>query len=138
MATPSFKSGKLAGITVGGTPLPLVQYEITPQTDTAEFINSMSGTDPILDATFTRYNITIQVDMDFNNDFELTSPSIGPGSLITSPIKLFRQQSAQGNYDGPGWLVPQFQVTSLPETVPVNGKPTLRITGRGFGGVVRF
>ena len=123
------ESGFLGTITINGTEVPCTNWAFVYATEKALAANSMSGFFKIGLPTFLRASGSFRLDRNYSSG---QSPYLAPISLVPqkflAAMKLFEDQSAEGNLDGRFWGFGNVLIDSVSPTVNQAGNATNSLT----------
>jgi hypothetical protein len=126
-----FETGFGGDATIGGASFPVISWSGQFPATALEYTNSKVGNHPITLTTFTRANVTIEIDYSqADQPFQSSQGALVPGTPVTD---VYLQNSSTPN---DGWLITSMVIVNTPQSMQRAGKITTSIQLQISGGTI--
>lgn len=126
-----FETGFGGDALINGSTFPVISWSGQFPATALEYTNSRVGNHPVTLTTFTRANVTIEIDWALaDQPFQPSQGSLIPGTPVTN---VYLQNSATPN---DGWLITSMVIVNTPQSMQRAGKITTSIQLQINGGTI--
>lgn len=131
MPTPTYETGFGGDATISGKLFSVISWSLQNPATALEYMNSKVGNHPITLTTYTRANVTIEVDYSQSDQPFLSSQgALIPGTAVTNVVLLCSQTS------GDCWTISSMVLVSAPQSLQRAGKITTSLQLQISGGSI--
>lgn len=131
MTTPTFESGFGGDATVGGHSYSVVSWSGQFPATALEYMNSKVGNHPVTLTTYTRANVTIELDYSQSDQpFQSAQGGLVPGTAVTNVVLLCSLTALDC------WTISSMVVINTPQSLQRAGKITTSIQLQISGGTI--
>lgn len=132
MSAPLYETGFGGDATINAKLFSVISWSIQVPATALEYTNSKVGNHPITLTTYTRANVTIEVDFSQTDQPFLSSQGgLIPGTAVTNVVLLCSQTS------GDAWTITSMVIINTPQSLQRAGKITTSISLSINGGTIQ-
>lgn len=131
MPAPTYETGFGGDATIAGKLFSVISWSIQVPATALEYTNSKVGNHPITLTTYTRANVTIEIDYSQSDQpFQSGQGALIPGTAVTNVILLCSSTS------GDSWTITSMVVINTPQSLQRAGKITTSLNLQISGGTI--